>query len=176
MEISLTPTWQNINFNFAPLGLEIEQGDYSYVRYLLRYNTDQSKKLSGSVRYNFGNFYNGTRNTVIAGLRFAPLPHIAVTADYEHNDINGVGVQQQDLSTNLYTASLRLALNPRVQLSTFYQYNSFDDQGRWNVRFSWEYMPLSFVYLVFNDTQTNAFDPVERQTQFISKITFLKQF
>ncbi|MEM7085265.1 MAG: DUF5916 domain-containing protein [Bacteroidota bacterium] len=176
VEMSLTPTWQNINFNFAPLGLDIAQGDYSYVRYLLQYNTDQSKKLSGSIRYNFGNFYNGSRNTVIAGLRFAPLPHIAMTADYEHNDINGVGVSEENLSTNLYTASLRLALNPRVQLSTFYQYNSFDDQGRWNVRFSWEYMPLSFVYLVFNDTQTDAFDPVQQQTQFISKITFLKQF
>ncbi len=176
VEISLFPTWQNINFDFAPLGLEIEQGDYSYTRYLLRYNTDQSKKFSGSAQYNFGNFYNGTRNTIIAGLRFAPLPHIAMTADYEHNDINGVGIAQQDLSTNLYTASLRLALNPRVQLSTFYQFNSFDDQGRWNVRFSWEYMPLSFVYLVFNDTRIDAFDPVQQQTQFISKITFLKQF
>ncbi len=175
-EVSLTPTWQNINFDFAPLGLEIEPKDYSYIRYLLRYNTDQSKKLSGSVQYNFGNFYNGKRNTLVTGLRFAPLPHIAVTADYEYNDIKGVGRPEQDLTTNLYSASLRLALNPRVQLSTFYQYNSFNEQGRWNVRFSWEYMPLSFVYLVFNDTQTDVFDPVQSTTQFISKITFLKQF
>lgn len=176
VEASLTPTWQNINFSFAPLGLEIGQGDYNYTRYTLRYNSDQSKKLSGSVRYDFGNFYNGARNTVTAGLRYAPLPHIAFTADYEHNNINGVGVSQEDLDTDLYTASLRLALNPRVQLSSFYQYNSFDEQGRWNVRFSWEYMPLSFIYLVFNDTQTNVFDPIQRSTQFISKITFLKQF
>ncbi len=176
LEASFTPTWQNINFNFAPLGLEIEQGDYSYTRFLVRYNSDQSKKMSGSIRYDFGNFYNGTRNTVIAGLRYAPLPHISLTADYEHNNINGVGILQEDLDTDLYTASVRLALNPRVQLSTFYQYNSFDEQGRWNVRFSWEYMPLSFIYLVFNDTQTDVFDPVQRQRQFISKITFLKQF
>ncbi|MEP4948687.1 MAG: hypothetical protein ABJU26_14210, partial [Flavobacteriaceae bacterium] len=70
----------------------------------------------------------------------------------------------------------RIALDPRVQLTPFYQYNSFDEQGRWNVRFSWEYMPLSFIYLVFNDTQTNVFDPIQQSTQFISKITFLKQF
>ena len=83
---------------------------------------------------------------------------------------------EEDLETNLYTANLRLALNPRVQLSTFYQFNSFDEQGRWNIRFSWEYAPLSFIYLVLNDTQTDSFDPVQRTTQFISKITFLKQF
>ncbi|AKA36265.1 DUF5916 domain-containing protein [Flagellimonas lutaonensis] len=176
LEASLTPTWQNINFNFAPLGLEIEQGDYSYTRYTLRYNSDRSKKFSGSIRYDFGNFYNGVRNSLTAGLRYAPIPHIAFTANYENNNINGVGIAQENLDTDLYTGSLRLALNPRVQLSTFYQYNSFDEQGRWNVRFSWEYMPLSFIYLVFNDTQTNIFDPVQQSTQFISKITFLKQF
>lgn len=176
IEASFTPTWQNINFNFAPLGLEIEQGEYQYTRFLLRYNSDQSKKLSGSIQYNFGNFYNGTRSTIISGLRYAPIPHIALSADYEHNNINEVGILAEDLNTDLYTASLRLALNPRLQLSTFYQYNSFDEQGRWNVRFSWEYMPLSFIYLVFNDTQTDIFDPLQRNTQFISKITFLKQF
>jgi len=176
IETSLTPTWQNINFNFAPLGLQIEEGRYSYTRYTLRYNSDRSKKFSGSVRYDFGNFYNGVRNSVTAGLRYAPVPHIAMNLDYENNNINGVGILSEDLNTDLYTASVRLALNPRVQLSTFYQYNSFDEQGRWNVRFSWEYMPLSFIYIVFNDTQTDLFDTVQRSTQTISKITFLKQF
>lgn len=37
-------------------------------------------------------------------------------------------------------------------------------------------MPLSFIYLVFNDIQTDLFDPMTQKKQFISKITFLKQF
>lgn len=176
LEVSTTPTWQNINFDFAPLGLQIEQDRYFYARYLARYNTDQSKKWSARVGVDFGDFYNGTRTTINAAARFAPIPHATLSLDYERNDINGVGLLQEDLITDLYTANLRLALNPRLQLSTFYQYNSFNEQGRWNIRFSWEYMPLSFIYLVFNDTQTDIFDPVQRSTQFISKITFLKQF
>ncbi|MFP2995242.1 DUF5916 domain-containing protein [Spongiivirga sp. MCCC 1A20706] len=176
IELSFTPTWQNINFDFAPLGLDIAQGNYRYTRFLGRYNSDRSRKLSGSVSYDFGNFYNGTRILVNTGLRYAPIPHIAFSANYERNNLNNIGIDQEDLDTDLYTASLRLALNPRVQLSTFYQYNSFDQQGRWNVRLQWEYMPLSFIYLVFNDTQTDAFDPIQQTTQFISKITFLKQF
>jgi len=72
----------------------------------------------------------------------------------------------------------RFALNPRVQLSAFYQYNSFDGQGRWNIRGSWEYRPLSFIYLVFNDNRVNG-DGLEQpfsEQQLIGKITFLKQF
>ncbi len=176
LEVSTTPTWQNINFNFAPLGLEIGQDSYFYTRYLVQYNTDLSKKWSGDLGVNFGDFYNGTRTTINAAARFAPIPHATLSLNYEHNDISGVGILEEDLETNLYTANLRLALNPRLQLSTFYQYNSFNEQGRWNVRFSWEYMPLSFIYLVFNDTQTDVFDPVQQSTQFIGKITFLKQF
>ena len=176
LEASFTPTWQNINFDFAPLGLDIAEGRYSYTRYTLRYNSDRSKKFSGSIRYDFGDFYNGIRNSVTAGLRYAPVPQMAMNVNYENNNINDLGLLSEDLETDLYTASLRLALNPRVQLSTFYQYNSFDEQGRWNIRFSWEYMPLSFIYIVFNDTQTDIFDPIQRSTQTISKITFLKQF
>ncbi|EDP97052.1 DUF5916 domain-containing protein [Kordia algicida OT-1] len=175
-EASLTPTWQNINFNFAPLGITIEESKYKYTRFLTRYNTDQSKKLSASVSYDFGDFYNGTRNTLKASLRYAPMPNISFTANYEHNNINSLGIQNENLNTDLYTANLRLALNPRVQFSSFYQYNSFDEQGRWNLRLSWEYMPLSFIYLVFNEIQTDVFDPTLQTRQFISKITFLKQF
>ncbi len=175
LEMSIEPSWQNINFDFAPLGLEVDRGRYFYTRYILRYNTDRSKKWSASVRTVFGKFYDGQLNTVRADLRYAPLPHIALNGEYEHNNINGLGSTNQDLDTDLYTATLRLALNPRVQLSTFYQYNSFNDLGRWNLRFSWEYRPLSFIYLVFNDSSTDGLDPTQSR-QFITKITYLKQF
>ncbi|MCR9249466.1 MAG: carbohydrate binding family 9 domain-containing protein [bacterium] len=176
VEFSLTPTWQNINFDFAPLGLDIEQGNYFYTRYLLRYNTDRSKKWSVEARYSFGNFYNGTRRTSNFSARLAPIPHAAVTFDYEQNNLRGVGVGEENLKTNLYTVGSRFAINPRIQLSAFYQYNSFDDQGRVNVRASWEYQPLSFLYLVFNDSRVESLEnPIEEQ-QFIGKLTFLRQF
>ncbi len=176
LEVSFTSTWQNINFNFAPLGLQIEENNYYYTRFFLRYYTDQSKKWSVSGSYDFGGFYNGTRRTANFFGRLAPIPHIALTLSYEHNDLNRVGIEERDLTTDLVTIGSRLALNPRLQLSIFYQYNSFDGQGRWNVRASWEYNPLSFVYVVFNDSRIeDEFEPFQEQ-QFISKITLVKQF
>lgn len=176
LEVSITPTWQNINFDFAPLGLQIEQGRYFYNRYLISYNTDLSKKWSGELGVNHGGFYSGKRTTISAATRFAPIPHTTLSFNYEHNNINDIRAAQQDLKTNLYTVNLRLALNPRLQFSSFYQYNSFKEQGRWNARFSWEYSPLSFIHLVFNSTQTNLFESELSNTQFISKISFLRQF
>ncbi|REE02047.1 DUF5916 domain-containing protein [Marinoscillum furvescens] len=175
-EYALYPTWQNINFNFAPLGIPIAQDSYYYTRHQVTYNTDQSKSFSISGKLSWGGFYNGKRLTVTGGVRYAPIPHVAFTASHEYNNLQDLGESFQNLKTNLTTLGARFALNPRIQLSAFYQYNSFDKQGRWNVRGSWEYRPLSFVYLVFNDTNAELLEGNYRQQQVIGKITFLKQF
>jgi hypothetical protein len=61
-----------------------------------------------------------------------------------------------------------------MQLSAFYQYNTFDERGRWNVRGSWEFAPLSFVYVVFNENDFRQTD--SRNRSVINKISYLKQF
>lgn len=176
LSYSIFPTWQNIDFNFPPLGIEIGNDDYSYTRHEVRFNTDQSKKWSLSGGFEWGDFYNGRRETVTSGVRLAPNPHIAFTFDYEYNRLRALGELSQNLETHLSTAGARFAASPRLQLSTFYQYNTFDEQGRWNVRLSWEYQPLSFLYLVFNNTQIDRFESPFEEQQFIAKITLLKQF
>ncbi|MEM6734854.1 MAG: DUF5916 domain-containing protein [Bacteroidota bacterium] len=176
LEYAIFPTWQNINFNFAPLGIPISQGDYYYTRHEVNLNTDRSAKLSVSGSVNWGPFYNGRRTTLEGSIRFAPIPHTAFTVDYEYNDLNSLGEGQEDKETHLTTVGSRFALNPRLQLSAFYQYNTFDEQGRWNIRASWEYQPLSFVYLVFNNTNIDGLETSFQETQFIGKVTFLRQF
>ncbi|MEM1135030.1 MAG: DUF5916 domain-containing protein [Bacteroidota bacterium] len=176
LEYAIFPTWQNINFAFAPLGITIAEDNYYYTRHRIRANSDRSRKFSISSTVDWGSFYNGERFTIEGGARIAPIPHIAFTADYEFNRIQNLGEASEDLETHLTTIGARFALNPRLQLSALYQYNSFDQLGRWNVRGSWEYRPLSFLYLVFNDTQIDGLENPFEEQQFIGKITFLKQF
>ncbi len=174
LEYAIFPTWQNINFDFAPLSIPIEKRRYFYTKQSISYRSDASKKISGNLTYEWGGYFNGRLQTMLAGLRVAPIPHIAVTFDYEFNTLQNVGVAETDLKTHLITGGLRLAANPRLQLSAFYQYNSFDARGRWNVRGSWEFAPLSFVYLVFNDNDFR--NSLQRQQSLISKVTYLRQF
>jgi hypothetical protein len=174
LELSTTPTWQNFNFSFPILGRTVAIGKYNYVRNLIRYRTDRSKKLSAETKYEFGGYYNGSLNSFAVDARYAPIPHIAFTANYEHNTFKNFGTANDDFQTDLYTGGLRLAYNPRIQLSTFYQYNSFDKRGRWNIRGSWEFAPLSFLYIVFNENNFRN-SPVQNQNM-ITKLTYLKQF
>ena len=176
LEISFFPTWQNIDFNFAPLGINVAKGKYFYTRSFVQYNTDRSRKLSGEVSANFGKFYDGSLFTFITGLRFAPTPHAALTLDYELNQARSLGENNEDKDVHLYSGGLRLALNPQLQATVFYQHNSLDNTGRWNARLSWEYRPLSFVYLVFNDTRNDLGLDRFRTTGAIAKVNWMQQF
>ena len=173
---SIFPTWQNINFNFAPLGVQIAEDDYYYTRHRVRFNTDQSQIWSLTGTLEWGTFYNGDRTTISSGLRLAPSVKAAFTADFEYNGLRDLGLNSEDLDTRLITLGGRFAANPRTQISAFYQHNSFDDSGRWNVRFSWEYRPLSFIYLVFNDGRFEDSNSSIAEQQLVTKLTFIKQF
>jgi hypothetical protein len=171
---TVSPTIQNYDFAFPILGQTIIPGRYDFTRHALRYRLDQSKKVSLDARFTFGGYFNGKLNTLSLSSRIAPIPHIAAELGYEHNSFTGFGAELTDFTTDLFTAGIRLAANPRIQLSGFYQYNTFDKQARINLRGSWEFAPLSFLYLVYNESNFQN-TPIQNQSG-IAKVSYLKQF
>lgn len=173
-------------------GVAIRSGNYRYNRYSIYAESDASKKLSYSFNAETGNYYDGSLTTISGNLRIAPIPQISLEARIANNNYQHLGVNLQDGDAQLYTVSGRFAFNPRLQLVGFYQQRSESDLKVWNVRFSWEYKPLSFVYLVFNhrgfdDYRTtlsndglirNKTNQLARQNEqhLIAKISYLKQF
>jgi hypothetical protein len=80
-----------------------------------------------------------------------PSPRASLAVSYEIDHLRGIGTDRSSATTHLLAPELRLALDPRIQLTAFYQYNSDFQRGTWNARFSWEFAPLSYAYLVYND-------------------------
>jgi hypothetical protein len=172
LNITYQPNWES--FFFKPLGIEVAPKNYFFNRVFIRYRTDASKKLSGDVKLTSGDYYDGSLDEFSTELRFAPSPKFAITGNYDLNRIRNLGINEVDEDIAIYTVGCRLAANPRMQLSAFYQYNTFDERGRWNVRGSWEFAPLSFVYLVFNENDFRQTD--SRNRSVINKISYLRQF
>ncbi|HMQ06685.1 MAG TPA: hypothetical protein PKC30_05250 [Saprospiraceae bacterium] len=52
--------------------------------------------------------------------------------------------------------------------------NSFDRLTRVNLRFSWQFSPLSFLYIVYNENHFSEFLTIDKST--ISKLSYMKQF
>jgi len=164
--------WQNLTSNFNPIGIEIAVGKYQYNSFNINFSSDQSSKFSWSGDITAGGYYNGSILSFIGKLRYAPFPQIAAMLDYETNQLKNIGINKESLTTQLITPNIRMAINARMQLNIFYQYNTATERSRWNARFSWEYRPLSYIYLVLNENKITDL----RQTQSIAKISYLKQF
>ncbi|MDR7131239.1 hypothetical protein J2X69_003600 [Algoriphagus sp. 4150] len=171
---TVIPSWQNFEFSFPILDQPVQAGRYQNIRHQFQYRTDQSRKLSANAIVRLGDYYNGDLNSFSLTGRFAPIPHASLEVNYEYNDFEKFGSELADFSTSLYSVGVRLAANPRLQLSGFYQYNNFDSQGRINLRGSWEFAPLSFLYVVFNESRVQ--ETTLRNQSTISKVSFLKQF
>jgi hypothetical protein len=175
---TLLANWQKLDATEQLVGVTIAPGYYQYLSQSAELATDFSAKLAGRLTYTWGGYFNGSLQTLATTVRFAPVPFAEFSADYEFNRISRLGTERRQLNTHLLGLNTRLALNPRVQLIGFYQWNSSLNRDLWNVRLSWEYRPLSFLYVVFNSNRVSGPNPRERvvQQQGIAKLTYLKLF
>ncbi|MGF7215821.1 hypothetical protein GGR92_001961 [Spirosoma lacussanchae] len=178
----VNPTFQRLDDgDFRPLGLAIASGKYRYVRYSVLFGSDPSRRVSYNLTAETGRYYDGRLSYGRASLILAPVPHAAFTLSSELNEFRNVGGYTGTIA--LYSIQNRLAVNPRLQLISFFQRNTFTDRNVWNVRLAWEFQPLSFLYLVYNrgvyaGSVASADGLIARQQErhLIGKISYLKQF
>jgi hypothetical protein len=173
-----TPTILHLANAFQPLGINIPAGNYNYTRQEMTFSTDPSKILNLVFDYKWGNYFNGKLNSGDVKLQFAPIPHISFLGEFNRNQFTGVGDPVTSKTVDLYILQGRLALNPRVQLSGLYQKNSLNNAQNYNIRLSWEFEPLSYLYIIYNHgSYTNSLmlqNPSE--DHLLAKISYLKQF
>ncbi|MCU0646365.1 MAG: carbohydrate binding family 9 domain-containing protein [Gemmatimonadaceae bacterium] len=159
---------------FLP-GVTIAPGAYDYLRYGFDLRTDQSARLAGALNVTGGDFFDGRLLRIITSARWSPNPFVAMRMAYELSRLGAVGTRDSSVTTHLAGPELRMFLNPRVQWSAFYQYNTAQQRGTLNARFSWEFTPLSFLYVVYNDRQAIDGGMSPRANSLIVKLSWLRQ-
>jgi hypothetical protein len=170
------PTYEYLTDAFTPLGIIIPSGKYKFVRHSFYASTDPSRVISINYNSEYGRYFNGKLSYENIALNISPTPHFAFTGQFTRNKFKKVGDPPVSKDVNLYALSARIALNPRIQLIGFYQKNNDNNLSNYNIRFSWEYQPLSYIYIVFN---RRAFDNSLYQKQSedhaIIKMSYLHQ-
>lgn len=177
---ALTPfveaNWQRPT---APLpllpGVAIAPRAYDYLRYGLDLKSDQSARLAGQLVLADGGFFDGRLRGAVVNGRWSPSPYVAVRLNYEVNDVRRLGTRDTSLVTHLAGPELRVFASPRVQWSAFYQYNTVVERGTLNARFSWEFLPLSFLYVVYNERQPILGGTTPQARSLIVKVSLLQQ-
>jgi hypothetical protein len=172
--------WQHITTTFSPLNVNIGPGNYRYFNQQVYFQTDPSKMLNAQVAYTNGTYFNGRLISGDYKVQFAPIPYISFQGEFNRNHFQGVGINDTYTTINLYILQARLALNPRLQLTGIYQKNSLNNSNSYNLRLSWEFSPLSYVYFIYNRGVNGELTVPPAQAQIedhiIFKVSYLQQF
>lgn len=177
---SISPTVEyNIQRPLAPVSLfpnvRINPGTYTYQRGGVTLRSDQSARVAGTATVSSGSFFDGSLTRAEVSGRWSPSPYVSLRGSYEVNRLRSLGTRDSSFVTHLAGPELRMFLNPRVQWSAFYQYNTAIQRGSLNARFSWEYLPLSYLYIVYNDRQAIQGGTAPMSRSLIVKLSWLGQ-
>ena len=150
----------------------IPSGDYHFNEYSLRYSSNNSTAVSGNIEYRNGDFFHGTKQTVLLGATYRPNFRLTTNLSYQLNDIELP--QQGAFKIHLIGVNVKYAFNSKAFVTAFVQYNNDTNRLSSNLRFRLIHRPLSDLYLVYNEVRDHLRDQDDRE--FALKYTYLWDF
>lgn len=123
---------------------------YQYSQFSINFMSDTRKELGWFGDARIGNFYNGTIQSVSAGMQWRNQPNLSVRLKAELNNIDLPGKYG---STKLLLIASRIEYNLNTKLfwTTFMQYNTQSNNFNINSRLQYRYKPMSDFFLVYTD-------------------------
>ncbi len=163
-------------FFLAP-EVAIDPGQYDFNDFYASYSMGAQRRVSGTLTFQRGGFYNGTitaygfqRGRVELTPQFSFEPGIS---------INRIELPIGSATIPLVTSRVTYTLTPRMFFGGLIQYNSSNASLGTNLRLRWEYQPGSELFVVYNDTRNTSFldrNAVLENRAFIVKLTRLFRF
>ena len=151
--------------------IAIPVGDYRYRGYSASASSNPGRRISGTVSFDWGEFWNGRQRSARGNLSLRPNYHLNIDIDYRRDHVD---LPAGRFTTDLVGTRVAYAFTPRALLNGFFQYNSSTRQVSSNIRFNIIHRPLSDLFLVYNDLRDSSGRSLQRA--FIVKVTNLFDF
>jgi hypothetical protein len=148
--VGYTDTFERLVAPFAiATGIRVPVGGYNFHTTHLEYQGGQQRKVSGSVAFESGTFYNGDRRSInVSSGRVQVTPQVSVEPSLQ---INWVDLVQGAFTAKVARSRVTYTMTPRMFVSGIAQYNSSTRSAGSNLRFRWEYRPGSELFVVYTD-------------------------
>jgi hypothetical protein len=127
--------------------VKIPVGKYWMFRQEIQAGTFQGRRVWIDGAYSWGEFYTGHINILETALGINVSKHLNFRTNYT---LNKVRLPQGNVTTNELAEYINYAFNPRLDISTFVQWNSLDDLLLGNFRLHWIPNIGSDLYVVYN--------------------------
>ncbi|MYF76018.1 MAG: carbohydrate binding family 9 domain-containing protein [Acidobacteria bacterium] len=157
-----------------PLSSEVRvpAGSYRFARSGVRFWFGTHRAVSGYVRYEFGDFFGGTRQEVGYWGRAEVNRRIAMEPNIS---LNWITVPGGEVRAQVSRLRATYTVSPRSFVGALVQYNSAAQLYSANVRFRWEYSPGSDLFVVFS-TNRDGDDGLSGLTDRALVVKFTRLF
>ena len=156
--------------------VSIPVGDYDFNNITLRYSLGGQRRLSGSMSFEIGEFYDGTIRAIrFSQGRISVLDQFSLEPSVSFNDVK---LPAGDFTTNVFGLRADWAFTPLMFVGGLVQYDSDSDSFSSNFRFRWEYAPGSEFFAVYTDERSTLGGgyPDLQNRAFVLKINRLLRF
>jgi hypothetical protein len=162
-------------FAIAP-DVVVPAGGYDYQASQVSYFMGQQHRLSGTILYQHGSLYGGTKRTL--GMSAGRLELTSQLAVEPIASINWVKLPSGEFTSRVVSGRITYALSPRMFVSALVQDNSSAKTLSINARWRWEYRPGSELFVVYSDGRDTALRgaPTLLNRAFVVKINRLFRF
>ena len=107
------------------------------------------RSISPSLNFSVGDYFNGERTQVRAGIDWRPNQHINLGINYNYQDIS-LPVQGGDFDVRIVSANANYAFNSKWSWINLIQYDNFSNVVGLNSRLRWNPQAGEDLYLVVN--------------------------
>jgi len=119
--------FERVQHTFSLAGeVDIVPGDYSFDRYSIYYESNDSRAFSGRLWYETGDYFNGTRDDYEIAFTIKPNKHIYFEVEYEINEMNFNG---KSFDTTTISLDVNLAVNAFWAWTNNIQYDNVSDSA-----------------------------------------------
>lgn len=153
-------------------GIIIPEGKYSFTSLFLNIGGSNQRNIAPSLGIRTGDFYDGTRNMVNAGVEWRPNRNVSIDFSYNFTDVS---LPQGDFIARLISLNANYAMNSEWSWINLLQYDNDSDAMGINSRLRWNPSAGENFYFVVNYNFDSSFGAFERlsttDSEFVLKYT-----
>ena len=152
-------------------------GSYTYIRPEISYNSPTGELFRPRVSFQFGPFYDGSREELELSARWNISRFIELNGEYEMNRVR-FNDRGQKFNSHLGRLRVITALNTKFSTNAFIQYNIARDLVNTNFRIRYNFNKGNDLYIVYNEVlNSDRHDyepilPVSENRTIVMKYTY----
>jgi hypothetical protein len=151
----------------------IPEGGYSFCSHGFEFSTFSGRRIQGTVAWDSGRFYDGTRANLDARAVVRFNKHLSLAPGLTRSDGALPGGR---FTTTIYSARTTYTFTPNFSLSSLAQWDSDSERIVTNVRVNYIPRPGADFYVVYTEADQVLGRVVPQNRSLIAKVNYILDF